>query len=110
VWFLGFALCFCGWGGGAIALHQVTQNLGAGGTIFSVQVALLFVSNYAFERNGGLRDQLCLKVQGRPLNLKPLDSIEAEVSSSQNGLIHKTLPKILKRCVKLPIQQCVGYY
>jgi hypothetical protein len=67
---------FCGWGCGAIALHQVTQNLGTGGTIFLVQVALLFVSNYAFERNGDLRDQLRLKVQGRPLNLKPLYSRE----------------------------------
>jgi len=36
-----------------IAFHQVAQNIGTGGTIFSVQVASLTVSNYALERMDG---------------------------------------------------------
>jgi hypothetical protein len=40
-------------GVGVIALHPVTQDLGTGSIIFSVQVALLSVSNYAFERMNG---------------------------------------------------------
>jgi hypothetical protein len=31
--------------------------------------------NYSLERNGGLRDQLCFKVQVRPLNSRPLDRV-----------------------------------
>jgi hypothetical protein len=53
-------------------LHKFTQNPGAGGTIFLIQVALLSASNYSLERNGGLRDQLCFKVQVRPLNSRLL--------------------------------------
>jgi hypothetical protein len=48
------------WGCGAIALHQVTQNLGTGGTIFLVQVALLLVSNTSLQPMVGTHGLSCL--------------------------------------------------
>jgi hypothetical protein len=62
----------CCWSSGAITLHQITQNLGAGGRIFLVQVALLIVSNYAFERMVGTHGR---DVFRPPLNSRPLDGL-----------------------------------
>jgi hypothetical protein len=41
-----------------IALHKVIQNLGAGGTIFLVQVDLLIVSNTSLQRMVGTHERV----------------------------------------------------
>jgi hypothetical protein len=69
VWFLGCGGGFVVGVVGVIALHKITQNLVTGGTIISVQVALLLVSNYSLQWMDGTHGLSCL------LYKPPLNSI-----------------------------------